>query len=123
MTDTVEKPKMWKLGIMIHGYRLQQTCGACPEQYDVYDDLGQQVAYLRLRHGRFRANVPDVGGDEVYSSYPKGDGLFYDEERVQELTNAIMAVQEYYINRRWHTEEPDFEIDWGKKLGQANDDE
>jgi hypothetical protein len=107
MTDIVEKPKMWQLGVMIHGYRLQQTCQACPEQYDVFDDLGQQVAYFRLRHGRFRANVPNVGGEEVYSAYPKGDGVFMLDERVKFLTEAVLAVQEYYINRRWDKENPD----------------
>jgi hypothetical protein len=101
MTDTVEKPKMWQLGVMIHGYRLQQTCGACPEQYDVFDDLGQQVAYFRLRHGGFRVNVPDHGGEVIYTANPKGDGMFYNDERVRYLTEAVLAVQEYYINRRW----------------------
>jgi hypothetical protein len=100
----IEKVPMWKLGIMIHGYRLVQTCSACPEQYDVFDDLGQQVAYFRLRHGGFTVSVPDVGGDQVYRANPKGDewsGVFYDDERVKYLTEGILAVQEYYINRRW----------------------
>jgi hypothetical protein len=101
MTDTVEKPKMWQLGVMIHGYRLQQTCGACPEQYDVFDDIGQQVTYFRLRHGGFRVNVPDYDGEEIYHANPKGDGGFFADERVRYLTEAVMAVQEYYINRRW----------------------
>jgi hypothetical protein len=105
MMPDAEKPKMWELGIMIHGYRLKKTCSACPEQYDVYDDLGQQVAYFRLRHGGFRVNVPDVGGDVVYSANPEGDGLFMDHERVRYLTEAVLAVQEYYINRRWNKEE------------------
>lgn len=96
-----KKPKMWQLGVMIHGYRLQQTCSACPEQYDVFDDLGQQVAYFRLRHGGFRVNVPDHGGEEVYHANPKGDGVFHNDERVKYLTEGILAVQEYYINRRW----------------------
>ena len=99
--DEVKKVPMWELGVMIHGYRLKQTCLACPEQYDVFDDLGQQVAYLRLRHGGFRAIVPDYGGEQVYHANPKGDGVFHNEERVKYLTEAIMAVQEYYINRRW----------------------
>jgi hypothetical protein len=105
MTDTVEKPKMWELGVMIHGYRLKQTCVACPEQYDVYDDLGQQVAYFRLRHGGFRVDVPDCGGDTIYTANPEGDGIFTREERVRYLTEAVLAVQEYYINRRWQKEE------------------
>ncbi len=96
-----EKIPMWKLGIMIHGYRLMRTCLACPEQYDVFDDLGQQVAYFRLRHGGFRVCVPDHGGEEIYHANPKGDGIFVDDERVKYLTEAILAVQEYYINCRW----------------------
>lgn len=100
-----EKIPMWKLGVMIHGYRLQQTCGACPEQYDVFDDLGQQVAYFRLRHGGFRVDVPDCGGETIYTANPKGDGIFHDDERVRYLTEAVLAVQEYYINRRWDKHE------------------
>ena len=96
-----EKIPMWKLGIMIHGYRLQLTCHACPEQYDVFDDLGQQVAYFRLRHGGFRVDVPDCGGETIYTANPKGDGIFDIDERVHYLTEAVLAVQEYYINRRW----------------------
>ena len=100
-----KKHKMWEKAIMIHGYRLQQTCSACPEQYDVFDCLGNQVAYFRLRHGLFRAEVPDVGGDFVYGAYTNGDGVFAENERVQELTNAILKVQEYYINGKWREED------------------
>jgi hypothetical protein len=92
---------MHKRQVLIHGYHLQQTCSACPEQYDVFDNKDQQVAYLRLRHGHFYASVPDHGGDVVYEADPEGDGIFCDHERVKYLTEAILAVQEYYINRRW----------------------
>ena len=87
--------------ILIHGYHLQQTCGACPEQYDVFDNNDKQVAYLRLRHGHFRADVADVTGETVYSASPKGDGCFLEDERVKYLTEAILAVQAYYINRKY----------------------
>ena len=97
---TKETVKMWKKPVMIHGYRLQQTCSACPEQYDVYAGE-EQVAYFRLRHGGFTASVPDYSGDVVYEAEPQGDGIFDREERVWFLTQAILAVQEYYINRRW----------------------
>lgn len=100
------KVKMWELGVMIHGYRLKQTCSACPEQYDVFDDLGQQVAYFRLRHGGFRVDVPDCGGETIYTANPEGDGIFTREERVRYLTEAVLAVQDYYINRRWDKEDP-----------------
>lgn len=40
--------------------RLVQTCSACPEQYDVLDDDGFQIGYLRLRWGEFTVEVPDA---------------------------------------------------------------
>lgn len=57
-----------------------------------------------MRHGYFRADVPECGGKTVYESYPKGDGMFEDDERQQELTNAVLAIQKYYLNREWSTE-------------------
>ena len=96
--------RMWEKPIMIHGYRLQRTCHACPEQYDVF--AGEHmVAYFRLRHGEFRVDVPDCGGDTIYTAEPYGDGIFTEEERVGYLTQAILAVQEYYINRKWDTDD------------------
>jgi hypothetical protein len=78
--------------IEIGGYKLVMTCYACPEQYDVFDSKGNQVAYLRLRHGVFRAECPDVFGEQVYRSNPVGDGIFKDDERMSELTAAIQKV-------------------------------
>jgi hypothetical protein len=96
--------KMWEKPVMIHGYILQRTCHACPEQYDVF--AGEHlVAYLRLRHGNFYAACPDVGGDVVYEASPYGDGIFNKEERVGYLTQAILAIQEYYLNREWDKED------------------
>ena len=97
---TPETVNMWKKPVLIHGYRLQRTCYACPEQYDVYAGE-EQVAYFRLRHGHFYAAVPDHGGEIVYQADPDGDGIFEDYERVRHLREAILAVQEYYINRKW----------------------
>ena len=79
--------------VIIDGCRLIQTCCACPEQYDVFNDAtGQQIGYLRLRHGHFRADYPDCGGDTVYESRPRGDGFFEDDERQEELTKAVKAL-------------------------------
>lgn len=86
--------------ILIHGYRLELTCGACPEQYDVFAGKNK-VGYLRLRHGGFRADVPDCGEETVYYANPKGDGIFHDDERVHYLTEAILAIQKYYINKKF----------------------
>lgn len=88
---------------MIHGYTLKMTCGACPEQYDVSDSEDTQVAYLRLRHGSFTVEVPDVGGKLVYRACTNGDGIFEENERMFHLTKAIEAVQGYIANK--------FEID------------
>ena len=38
------------------------TCEACPEQYYVYDDLGNRVAYVRFRHNNFTVEKDDCGG-------------------------------------------------------------
>lgn len=101
MTDT---NKMWEKPIMIHGYRLERTCHACPEQYDVYAG-DEMVAYFRLRHGHFRVDVPDCGGATIYTAEPNGDGIFDQDERVKYLTEAILAVQKYYINHEWDENE------------------
>ena len=78
----------------IKGYELEMTCGACPEQYDVFKD-GTQVGYLRLRHGWFYAGVPDCSDNIIYEATPKGDGIFEDDEREMYLNEAIKAIDEY----------------------------
>ncbi|QIG69178.1 hypothetical protein EVB78_144 [Rhizobium phage RHph_N1_15] len=71
--------------------RLVQTCGACPEQYDAF--LGdEQVGYLRLRHGHFSVDYPDVGEDTIFDGAPKGDGIFEDDEREEWLDKAKAAI-------------------------------
>lgn len=79
----------------ILGYRLERTCSACPEQYDVFKD-GKLVGYLRLRHGTFTVHCPDAGGELVYEAEPKGDGMFDSEkERMEYLTCAIRHIQKW----------------------------
>lgn len=67
-----------------------QTCGACPEQYEVYKGK-KPVGYLRLRHGYFYAST-EVGGKVLYEAEPKGDGVFEDSERDFYLDNAADAI-------------------------------
>lgn len=75
----------------ILGYRLEQTCSACPEQYDVFKgDL--EVGYLRLRHGYFRADFPTCGATTVYEANTHGDGVFEEHERTFHLTRAVIAI-------------------------------
>lgn len=89
-----ECPTSWPAGCEIEGLRLVCTCPACPEQYDVFDSAAKQVGYLRLRHGSFRADYPGTGGETVYQVNTKGDGVFLEEERQQELTNAVRALKQ-----------------------------
>lgn len=70
---------------------LVQTCGACPEQYDVIFN-GEKVGYLRLRHGCFTVRYPDCTGELIYEDYPKGDGIFEPDEREIYLEKAIEAI-------------------------------
>lgn len=71
--------------------RLEKTCDACPEQYDVFDG-DKMVGYLRLRHGHFTVQYPDVGGVCVYEAFPEGDGIFEDHERTGYLMMAETAI-------------------------------
>jgi plasmid stability protein len=78
--------------------RLVRTCFACPEQYDAF--IGEEkVGYLRLRHGHFRVECPDVWGEMVYEASPKGDGIFDDDERVEHLQAAREAIAEWWRER------------------------
>ena len=69
--------------------KLVQTCGACPEAYDVSYE-GNYIGYLRLRHGCFAArnNVDEV----VYSAHPRGDGIFEYDERSKYLAEGLVAL-------------------------------
>lgn len=89
--------------VIIDGCRLIPTCPACPEQYEVFDDAtGQQIGYLRLRHGYFRADYPDCGGDTVYEKYTRGDGCFEPDERQEELTKAVRAILDRIAKENAH---------------------
>lgn len=74
-----------------NGLDLIMTCSACPEQYDVFKD-GIQVAYYRLRHGEFRVDYKECGGETIYETQVNGDGIFDDNERLYNLTKAMRAV-------------------------------
>lgn len=75
----------------ILGCRVVLTCWACPEQYDVFRGK-TQIGYLRLRHGRFTAEYPGVGGELVYEAGPEGDGCFCDKERDGYLEDAVRLL-------------------------------
>ena len=76
---------------------LQETCSACPEQYEAFVD-DKQIGYLRLRHGYFAAYYPDHTGEIVYDSHTIGDGCFDESERLQELKKAKKAIWKAHKN-------------------------
>lgn len=39
------------------------------------------------------ADYPDVGGETVFESEPRGDGIFFADERMEHLTNAVAAIK------------------------------
>lgn len=84
--------------MIILGLRFVETCGACPEQYDVFLD-DRQVGYVRLRHGYLSIRYPDVSGDEVYQAYPRNsDGCFTDDGvRRRHLKRGAKAILEKLI--------------------------
>lgn len=71
---------------------LVQTCGGCPEQYDVFRK-GKKVGYLRLRHGYFTARMFSPSGEVVYETMTIGDGIFDPSERDMQLKKAKDAIK------------------------------
>lgn len=74
-----------------NGLQIKMTCPACPEQYDIFKD-GEQVAYFRLRHGVFRVDYPECGGETILEAEPNGDGIFDDNERLNHLVRAMRTL-------------------------------
>lgn len=83
------------------GYTFVETCSACPEQYDVYDPQGNQVAYVRLRWGMLRVDAPDCGGKTIYSLAYSDDclGSFPDDhERTKQMNIIADKIIEHTKN-------------------------
>ena len=74
-----------------NGLKIDLTCCACPEQYDIYRGR-VLVAYYRLRHGEFTVEMPDCGDKCVFYAAPNGDGIFDCNERLIYLTKAMRIV-------------------------------
>jgi len=83
----------------IDGITLKLTCESCPEQYDAFNDKNELVGYLRVRHGYFTVNYPNVSGKQVFSSEIDGDGNFSNErEREVYLKIAVIFIN-YCISK------------------------
>lgn len=79
------------INIELNDIKLEMTCGACPEQYEATYN-GDEVGYLRLRHGYFYVSFPGVRGEVIYEAYPEGDGIFEDNERDLYLNEAKQSI-------------------------------
>lgn len=78
---------------------LNRTCAAFPEQYDAFDSRWNLIGYLRIRHGLFTVEAPDVGGTIVYEAVTSsGSGYFNDDERSMFLDRAKVALSDFYNN-------------------------
>lgn len=77
-----------------YNFEFHETCGACPEQYDVYLE-GKLVAYVRLRYAKLAAYVPDVGGRQVHLHY-------WDEP---EALDGYLGIFPDDIQRNFHLEQ------------------
>ena len=89
-----------KIGnLIIHGYILNQTCFACPQQFDVFDNEGTQVGYIRVRHGMIKVHCPDYGGDIVYYSSIKGDGVLIEQEELDQLYKCVAEIQRWQLRK------------------------
>lgn len=75
----------------IKGLIFNRTCGACPEQYDVFNDNGHIVGYVRLRYGNLICEYPSVFGKCIYHASIGGGwtGCFENEEQRMEHLNNI----------------------------------
>ena len=79
----------------IEGLIFYETCSACPEQYDVFND-DVQVGHVRLRWGHLRCNYPDCGGETIYE-YDFNDAYqgYFDnaEDRDYHLSLIAKSIQ------------------------------
>ena len=89
-------------GFVIDGFKLFRISYCCPEQYNVFEN-DKQVAYLRLRHHYFSAEVPKYPGNIVYEANTVGDGCFNYTERDFHLSNAINAIKKNLNTTKFET--------------------
>ena len=81
--------------MIIKGLEFDKTCDCSPEQYDVKDNKGNIVGYVRLRWGFLSCKCPNIDGEVVYSCEIGDDytGMFTSEEEreyhLEQIANAI----------------------------------
>jgi hypothetical protein len=93
-----------KFDYKIMGLGFEKTCGASPEEYDVYNEKGK-VAYIRLRWGCLTVEPYEKPDDEFASDdticifseeFDTWQGKFNTEEqRIEYLTRCARKIIEY----------------------------
>lgn len=72
-------------------FKLEKTCGACPEQYNVF--YGEEyVGFLHLRNGLY--SICDPNDNVITVMYPNGDGIFESEERDKYIQLGLLNIVE-----------------------------
>ena len=80
----------------IKGLAFELTCGACPEQYDVWYK-GAKVAYVRFRHNQLTVEVPFDGIEvlrEKIEDFPDQGVFSSEEQRTFWLEKAAELIKE-----------------------------
>lgn len=86
--------------MIIKGLTFIKTCTCCPEQYNIKDNKGNQIGYIRLRWGELTCKYPDVGGEIIYcDNVDNAFGCFEYEEQRKEYLNIIADRILERINR------------------------
>lgn len=84
--------------------RFELTCNESPEQYDVYDEEGYKVGYVRLRYGELSISCPCcgvLGAHNIMSWSTRGYGCFYDDDERAMGMNIINAAINHWLDYQY----------------------
>lgn len=85
-------------------FYLEETCGACPESWNVYTEEDGYLGYLYVRHGSY--TVWDTGDNQVYCNRDiKGDGLFDYDEREHYMKIGCVKLYNTYKDKQIKSED------------------
>lgn len=79
-----------------------KTCDACPEQYDVFDENGYKVAYVRLRHGWLSVECPTniiTDDNVIFGMSTEGDGSLTSREKPIVMDMVKSAINHWIDTR------------------------
>ena len=82
------------------------TSIACPEQYDIYTESCEPVAYFRLRHGNlcvYPRDAYDIDWNTIIYERHYGDdrGCFESQRERNKMINLINLKINWYLFKQW----------------------